>query len=110
MTVMEALKIYDAALKKFGINNQLFMLFEECGELLDVMAKAKRGRSTIPQIITELADVSIMVEQIAFFYGYDTFVCEKNRKLARLQDRLFDKTCQCQSPLNTPLGERKEAL
>lgn len=39
-------------------------------------------------ILTELADVHIMVEQMAYFFGWEEFEAEKKRKLARLEERL----------------------
>lgn len=80
--------LYNKVLNKFGIINQVFMVMEECGELLNVLAKAKRDRAGKDEIITELADVSIMVEQMAFFYGEKDFLIEKERKLQRLKKRL----------------------
>ncbi|MBR4533909.1 MAG: hypothetical protein IKO85_05130 [Bacteroidaceae bacterium] len=91
MNKQERKKIYNEAIKRYGIRNQKFMVMEECGELLNVLAKSNRSRVTIPEIITELADVSIMVEQMAFFYGWDEYLAEKVRKLERLQERLLEK-------------------
>lgn len=88
MTDSEKNQLFDKVLTKFGIINQVFMVMEECGELLNVLAKAKRGRASKEEIITELADVSIMVEQMAFFYGEKDFLIEKERKLQRLKERL----------------------
>lgn len=85
---MEKKKIYNEALNRYGIRYQKFMVMEKCGELLNVIAKSNRSRVTISDIITELADVSIIVEQMAFFYGWDEFQSEKDRKLERLKERL----------------------
>lgn len=85
---MDKYKIMNTALNKYGIENQKWMLIEECGELLNAIAKLKRGRSTKEEIITELADVHIMVEQMAFFFGWNEFKAEKKRKLIRLNERL----------------------
>lgn len=82
------IEIYNTALYNYGIISQQFMLFEEIGELLNAIAKTKRGRSTKEDIITELADVHIMVEQMALFYGWEDFLKEKELKLNRLKDRL----------------------
>lgn len=82
------LKLYDKALNRYGIIAQTWMLIEECGELLNAFAKLKRGRATKEDVITELADVHIMIEQMAYFFGLDEFKVEKERKLARLEGRL----------------------
>lgn len=87
---MEKYELYKKALDKFGIDNQRWMLVEECGELLDALAKMRRGRTSFVEIITELADVHIMVEQMACFFGLEDFLDEKKRKLARLEERLYN--------------------
>lgn len=88
MSNEEKRRIYNAALNQWGLAKQTFMVMEECGELLNVLAKAMRYRATKAEIITELADVAIMVEQMAFFYGEKNFIAEKERKLERLKNRL----------------------
>lgn len=82
------LQLYNKALNQYGIKAQEWVLIEECGELLNALAKLKRGRSTKEDIITELADVHIMVEQMAHFYGWEEFLAEKKYKLTRLKERL----------------------
>lgn len=88
MTKEEQRKIQNDALNIHGIVKQQWMLVEECGELLNAIAKSKRDRAGKDEIITELADVSIIVEQMAFFYGEEDFEKEKERKLLRLKERL----------------------
>lgn len=85
---MDNIPIYNEALNRYGINAQMWVLVEECGELLDALAKFKRGRVGKVDIITELADVSIMCEQIGYFFGWDEFRAEKAKKMARLSMRL----------------------
>lgn len=82
------LQLYNKALNQYGIKAQEWVLIEECGELLNAIAKLKRSRSTKEDIITELADVHIMVEQMAHFYGWEDFLVEKEYKLTRLKERL----------------------
>lgn len=88
MTKEEQRKIQNDALNIHGIVKQQWMLVEECGELLNAIAKSKRDRAGKDEIITELADVSIIVEQLVFFYGEEDFEKEKERKLLRLKERL----------------------
>lgn len=82
------LQIYNDAIQKYGIMPQVLMVVEECGELLSALSKFNRSRIEAPEVITELADVSIMVEQMAVYFGYEDFIKEKNRKLERLAKRL----------------------
>lgn len=88
MTTSNPLEIYDKALSTYGIDKQKWMLVGECGELLNALAKHIRGRGSFEELNTELADVSVMVEQIAYFYGWEEFLEERARKIERLKQRL----------------------
>ena len=88
MEVSNRRRIYEKALVKYGIENQLWMVTEECGELLNAIGKMRRKRVTREEVITELADVTIMCEQIAQYMGYDDYTKEVERKLERLKERL----------------------
>lgn len=88
MNKKETLETYFKALDKWGTSAQIMMLYEECGELLSAISKLERGRVSEDDVVTELADVSIMVEQIALLFGYDKFEKEKGNKLERLKERL----------------------
>lgn len=82
----ERKKLYQKAIDTWGIDAQRYMLFEELGELVTAIAQENRGRVSKKDIITELADVSIMCEQMALFLWYDEK--EKEFKLDRLKKRL----------------------
>ena len=85
---MSKKEVYNKALATYGIKAQTWMAIEECAELANALAKRERGRATVDDVITELADVSIMVEQLAEYYGVGAFIAEKERKIARLEQRL----------------------
>lgn len=80
--------LYSQALNQYGLEAQKWVLIEECGELLNALAKLKRDRTNKDDVINELADVHIMVEQMAYYYGLEDFLAEKGKKLARLKTRL----------------------
>ena len=85
----ETFEIYKLALDKWGIEAQIGMLTEECGELLSAVNKFNRSRCSNDDVLTELADVSIMVEQLSLIYGgYEKFQIEKDKKLIRLLKRI----------------------
>lgn len=92
---MDVINLYNQVINTYGIEAQVWMLIEECGELLNAFAKFRRGRSTKEDIITELADVHIMVEQMAFYFGLNEFTVEKERKLKRLRKRLDSSSLNC---------------
>ena len=82
----ERLKLYDEAIDRWGVVAQTDMAFEECGELIAALAKDKRGRVSKEELLTELADVTIMCEQLAYILGFDEYEKELDRKLIRLRD------------------------
>ena len=77
MTDTEKVILYTKVMEAWGINAQVDMVMEETGEMLAALGKGKRGRVPKEEIITELADVSIMMEQMAVFFGLDEFRAEK---------------------------------
>lgn len=92
MTEKEKIETYRTAIDKWGLTSQAFMVMEEVGEMLDKFGKAHRGRlKERMELITELADVTIMMEQWATYFGWDEFVAEKERKIERLKERLNEK-------------------
>lgn len=64
------------------------MFHEEVGELLSALNKFKRGRIKTDEVVTEIADVQIMAEQLAEMFGPLNVQHEKTRKLNRLAVRL----------------------
>lgn len=85
----EEIPVLKTAIKEFGHANQILKTFEELGELTDALAKYHRdGRADKAQVISELADVSIMVDQMAIEFGLSDFNAERARKLQRLKNRL----------------------
>ena len=83
-----AIRICKEALDKWGSDAQIEMVFEELGELETAIARHKRGRASSKDVITELADVTIMCQQMALLFGYDDYEKEIENKLERLERRL----------------------
>ena len=84
----QRIELYLRALRNWGEEAQTDMVNEECGELITAIAQFKRGRTSHHDVMTELADVAIMVEQLATIMSYSDFEREKDRKLERLRERL----------------------
>lgn len=91
MEKAERIRLYEEAIKTWGEEAQVNMLDEECGELITAIARFKRGRATHQDVLTELADVFIMVEQVATMMNYEDFEKELDRKLVRLRDEKLAK-------------------
>lgn len=87
----ERKKLYQKAIDVWGGEAQRNMAFEELGELNTVLARDRRGRATKEEILTELADVTIMCEQLAVMLGYEDYEKELDRKLVRLRDDKLGK-------------------
>lgn len=88
MERQEAKELYAKALGQWGLPAQAMMVMEECSELINAMCKYGRGRANEDDIITEIADVMIMCEQMASYFGEVKVEIEKDRKLQRLKERL----------------------
>jgi len=82
-------QIYENAAVTFGIHEQEDKFFEELGEFLEAFEKYKHHRGTREHFVEELADFTIMLEQLRVIYGVNTEVCEAmDAKVLRLQDRV----------------------
>ena len=85
-------KILSQAIEKYGVENQINMAIEEMSELIDVLCKHRRGRAGVEEIAEEVADVSIMTEQLTMIINdlsATNTVDEKIKfKLDRLERRI----------------------
>ncbi|MBE0598762.1 MAG: antitoxin [Desulfuromonadales bacterium] len=80
-------EIYKASLEKWGAEAQYDQAIKECAELIAALKHFKRGRIGTEAVVAELADVWLMVHQLAYMLGEDKLsqaVEEKLRKLATL--------------------------
>lgn len=80
--------ICQQAIRLFGIENQIGMLSEECGELLSAINKFKRGRIECEEVTEEIADVIIMCAQMAHFFGYYEVQNRIEYKIQQLVERM----------------------
>lgn len=88
MTREEQKQIEKEAVETYGIEAQMRMLQEECGELIVAVGHYQRGRDgALGNLIEEMADVEIMLEQIKIALEVDV-TATKNYKLERLKKRL----------------------
>jgi len=81
--------LYQKALKKFGCRHQMILAIEELAELQVELAKVINGRTDVEALVTEIADVEIMLSQLIEMHHLQHAVAaEKLRKLQRLEKRL----------------------
>lgn len=76
------------AIAKYGMESQERMMVEECAELMNALMKQHRGRAFFDDVITEIADVQIVLWQMMLVYGMDKVNAEIERKLSRLRNRM----------------------
>ena len=81
--------VYQAALRKWGVDLQTMMAVEEMSELTKEICKIKRGKMDLDALADEIADVTIMLEQLREIYGLNDAVCDHmDAKILRLQSRV----------------------
>lgn len=73
----------------YGVFSQVDKTMEECSELIKALLKARRKNSSIEGIIDEIADVTIMLEQLKLMFDCEDEVTKRidykiNRQLERI--------------------------
>ena len=83
--------------KVWGMDAQLFLLVEECGELLQAISKNRRNPTTETKadIEEEVADVLIMLYQAIHMFELDNVQEIIDRKQDRLVKRLEEWNASC---------------
>lgn len=81
-------EVLQQAVFEFGETAQKTMAIEECAELINVLCKENRKRVNTQDIITEIADVTIMMRQLSMMYGEFPVEVEIERKINRLRARI----------------------
>lgn len=76
------------AIVQLGVNSQVDMCIEECAELIVALQHFKRGKCVEEDVITEIADVQIMSQQMQELFGNISVAVERERKILRLMERL----------------------
>lgn len=76
------------AVHHYGEEHQKKKAIEEMGELITALSREQDNRATPEEVITEIADVTIMMHQLTEIYGRDAVAKEINRKYRRLSCRM----------------------
>ena len=80
--------IFKQAVDTFGADHQIGMLHEEMGELQAAINQYARGRVGKDAVVTEIADVMIMCEQMAEIFGREEVESEERRKIEGLAGKI----------------------
>lgn len=87
----ERLKVYAEALATFGTDTQLVVALEELSEIQKEVCKALRGFAHPAQLAEEVADATIMLEQLRYIFSIGPAVDKMvDQKIARLRQRIED--------------------
>lgn len=87
----ERAKVYTDALDTFGPNMQLIVALEEMSELQKEICKALRGDLHPLHLAEEVADATIMLEQVRQIFKINDDVCNMmDGKILRLRGRIED--------------------
>ena len=82
--------IYTGALRVYGETNQLTVALEELSEAQKEICKALRGQVNLEHLAEEVADATIMLEQVRLMFGINEMVCRyMDAKVRRLTDRML---------------------
>ncbi len=85
--------VYDRAIMQYGTMLQSVVALEELSEAQKEICKVLRGKSSIEHLAEEVADATIMLEQIAHIYDIRELVSRyMDEKVQRLADRLEETT------------------
>jgi hypothetical protein len=81
--------VFKRAIAKFGINNQVLMIIEECSELILAISHYNRGRVRCNAVMEEVVDLTIMLEQARLIYDptdveFNRIYIEKINRLEKL--------------------------
>ncbi len=91
MPLTEFDKIYKQAIETYGKESQIMMVFEEMSELQKELCKNLRGKDNKQEIAEEIADVTIMLNQLLIIFDcYEDaseFLEAKTKRLKRRLNR-----------------------
>ena len=76
------------AVDVYGTEAQIWMAIEEMAELSNAIAKHRRDRVTREDVCEEIADVAIMMIQLAAIFGPDDVNDYLEQKIDRLDKKL----------------------
>lgn len=85
----ERQKVYTNALVAYGEEKQCVVAIEEMSEVAKELCKVLRGKGDMEHLAEEVADATIMLEQVRYFFGINEQVCKKmDEKIMRLENNL----------------------
>lgn len=82
-------KVYVQAVEQWGVEAQLVVALEELNECGKELCKVLRGKGDMAHLAEEIADATIMLEQVRIMFNInDQVQREMERKILRLEHRI----------------------
>lgn len=89
ITYDERVRVYTNAFVANGERTQMVVALEELSECQKEICKFLRGDGDAGHLAEEIADATIVLEQMRYMFGLNNLVCEKmDEKILRLDQRL----------------------
>ena len=83
-------EIYAKTISKWGEKAQYDQAIEECAELIATLQHYARGKVDSEAVVSELADVFLMVGQLAYMFGEERLTAAVEGKIDKLRLLLED--------------------
>ena len=85
----ERVKVYNKAADAYGADMQLVVALEELSEVQKEICKMLRNKGSLEHLAEEVADATIVLEQVRNIFFINDRVCEyMDAKVTRLNDRV----------------------
>lgn len=89
ITYDQRLQTYTNAFIQYGEETQMIVALEELSEVQKELCKFMRGLGNKEHLAEEIADATIMLEQMRYIFGVNDLVSQKmDEKIMRLDNRL----------------------
>ena len=86
---VERCAVYSDALDVFGGDTQLIVAVEELSECQKEICKVLRGEGDLEHLAEEVADATIMLEQVRIMFDINDATCRHmDAKIERLKNRI----------------------
>ena len=82
--------IYEKARRKWGRKAQLMVTVEELAELAKEVSKLYRGVSKEEDLLSEIADVEIMIDQVLYMQ-YDIVQPKKRKRIKEIKHEKIER-------------------
>lgn len=94
---MKRQELFDHCKDQWGLDSQILMLAEECGELsvatLHLLRDLKPKKESMEKFIEEIADVQLMIDEMVHYFGLkDELKAVTKEKIIRLERILRGET------------------